>query len=159
MSGGTGSSAIEALNQRLDRWEAAQGFPPLEPPGDLSVLLAPTRESLRGMSAEECGEAALLLAQLGFHLQRLANRERTTAQMTRERLAREVVPRTASLSYKSPEEKWHLALSQDEGLRELEQVRCQALAQLGRIEFLASRVEQMAKLYDSLQQTKRKQHG
>jgi hypothetical protein len=151
---------LDHLTARLDRWEQKAGLPLTSPPPpEFHRYLEPDRAFLRGLNAEDCGEIALLLTQVAFHLQRLTNHERTTALVLRERIVRRVVAKTGDLAYKTAEEKWHLTLMEEPTLAQMDGLRVAALARAERVSFLTQRLEAVAKLYGELQQTKRKQHG
>src|ERR1700732_5053898 len=86
-SGETISSALrlEDVKNELRRLEAQLGLPPFAKcENEATELLKATRARLRGMSAEECGEAAAILAQLGFHIQRALNWHRMVVDWCRE---------------------------------------------------------------------------
>lgn len=161
MSGNAESASqqLDKINKALAEYERSKGVPAITPHNEAEQYLNMPHTELRKMTPEQCGEAAVVLAQYGFHLQRAFNEE-----VARMNWAEDVAKRTIAgdvKQYQAPsfEERKMLAIRGNEYASKLDQIRSWAKARSERLSYLSSKVEFLARTMLELQQTRRRQYG
>lgn len=151
----------DELMAELDRHQRALALPEYgqDLENEARDLLNVSRARIRGMSAEECEEAAILLQQLAFHLQRRQNRCDSTVLWCEESIrwviAREVVVGRGYLF----EERKALAIRQNAVASRLQALKVQAEVLARDIAYLSVRIENQARRFSDMAKIKGKQHG
>ena len=152
----------ERLNQidaLLDDYEQSSGLPAYAPMAATEVhhLLELSPQELRGMSAEEVGEAAYTLESFSFHLQRALNREQARVRFAEETVRYLIGPRMRNITAYNWEERRLLAVRQDDAAQKAEKLRVNAQLRVERLSYLSPKVERMASALIQLQMSKRAQ--
>lgn len=170
MSGDNESSPPLSLKTRvpdllseIDRLERSLALPDFDKQ-DLALnavtgLLEISREQLRGLSAEECQENAILLAQLAFHVQRKENRLKAVVEMCQANLPMLIAQTVGSQRGNSLEERRLLAIKNHPVAWKLKQLETQYQLQLTGLNYLAMRIEYYSRLFHEQAKIKGKQHG
>lgn len=148
---------LRKVNAALDSYERELGLNQIVLHNEGEQYFNMTHDQLRKLTWEQCGEAATVLAQSSFHLQRGYNKEVATANWARDLALRTIADEIGNYQGASAEERKQKALKGNEFANKLEQIRMYAQARSDRIGYLSSRVEFLAKTMLELQQTKRKQ--
>jgi hypothetical protein len=166
MTGGPPASSIPQgvddrvaeLDRSLDGYEAglglpADGFPEVEQEAKRLLGLSPS--VLRKMSAVEAGEAAYVLRQFSFHLQRAVNREQGRVRWAEECIKQTVAKTVNQYKGVSYEERKAQAVRDNDAALKMDRVRVHAQLRVERVAFLAAKVGDMAKSLESLQFSKK----
>jgi hypothetical protein len=147
---------LARINKALDEYETKQGLPVGQPHREAERYLNINHKELSKMSPEECGEAAVVLAQYAFHLQRSYNAELSRINWSADNVSRTISDEIQQYRASSLEERRQLAIRGNEYASKLDQIRTWAQARADRLSYLSSRVEFLAKSMMELQQTKRR---
>jgi len=144
----------------MDAFEDGLGIPlggPNEQAQDeVKRLLSLGTVDLTQMNEDQCGEAAVVLMNFAFHLQRCTNREQARANWAEETLKKiisKTLPRQSGGSY---EERRLLAVSASEQADSLDRTRIRARAKADALAFQAQRIDSLSKALMALKQTRRK---
>jgi hypothetical protein len=148
------SDSSAAVDQALEDFE--KSIFPAEGEGAMKYV-ALSNEELHMMSAEECGEAAVMLTCLGFHISRQGNKLRAKIRYCNEIILKSVAGKTGNYRYQSPEERMSLATQEDDGTAAMKKHEVTLSCRLERIDYLALRLEKVADMFSSLAATKRRQ--
>lgn len=151
----------EELLAELDRRQASLALPPIrsDQESEVTGLLEVSRAQIRGMTAEECHEAAILLQQEAFHLQRYVNRCQAQVDWIESNIVYLLAPAEAAQRYVSPATRRALAVRNNPVAWEFHSRQVKARTLAADIAYLSSRVEWQAKFFDNMARTKGKQHG
>lgn len=151
---------MKKLVEELDRRQANLALPTQNATGtDVQVLLDMDRARIRGMTAEDCGEAALLLRSEAYYLQRYHNRVGAVAKWCEARLREIIAHDVGQVKGWSYQERAALAIRQNDAARRCNDVMVQAQTYAEDVNYLAARVEQAGQEYSNLARIKQKQHG
>ena len=154
---------VADLLNEIDRLEHSLALPAFDKQdlalNSVTSLLEISRQELRGLSAEECQENAILLAQLAFHVQRKENRLKTVVQMCQANLPMLIAQTVGSQRGNSLEERRLLAIRNNPVAYKLKQVEIQHDLQLTSLGYLAMRIEFYSRLFAEQAKIKGKQHG
>lgn len=152
-------SSSERLSgdRTLDEYERSLGLPATCPnPVEVEAtrLLSLLPEELRHLTDEECGEAAFVLEQYAFYLQRSINREQVKMHRADAILRRLLPELLAGRREYMFEEKKMMAISESSQCVAMERQRLEAQFRVDRLVYLANRVSALSGLFVNLQQLK-----
>jgi hypothetical protein len=108
------------------------------------------------LSADECGEAAVLLVSLSFHVSKHINKLKAQIRYCGEAIMKNVSGRLSSYRYNSPDERMCLAISEDDFATKMKRHEVTLSCQMDRIEYLPLRLEKCADMFSSLAATRRR---
>lgn len=149
----------ELVDKRLDEFEENTGLQKSiireETENEVAKLLTMTPGDLREMDAVACAEAAVLLEEFAFHIQRAENRQKTRVNWANARIEKMIAPNLHKQPGYSHEERRAKAISQDDAAMATEQERLNAAVRLDRISYLSNRISTMAKRLAELASMKR----
>lgn len=149
----------ELVDKRLDEFEENAGLQKSiireETENEVAKLLTMTPGDLREMDAVACAEAAVLLEEFAFHIQRAENRQKTRVNWANARIEKMIAPNLHKQPGYSHEERRAKAISQDDAAMATEQERLNAAVRLDRISYLSNRISTMAKRLAELASMKR----
>jgi hypothetical protein len=157
MSGGTESSppsGADEWDRYLDRAEERAGA--RGGPGSVYRYLRLTESEMRALSAEECGEAAVMLSALAFKLQQEKNRCSSRALWCEQKLRKDLAVAMSRVHAYSFDERRGVVLAGDPEAARLDRERVAAEGMAARLDFLPQRLDQFVRTYLALQETKRK---
>jgi hypothetical protein len=150
---------LEKVDKALVEYEKGCGIPDTKFHNEAEQYLSMTHNQLQKLTAEQCGEAAIVLAQFGFHLQRNYNTEMARVTWADESCKSTVAP--ALNQYKAPsfEERKLLAIRDNDYATKIDAIRRWAKVRAERLAYLSGKVEFLARALLDLQQTKRRQNN
>jgi hypothetical protein len=145
---------LEKLNAVLAEYERKSGLPnkPIEHESEQYISI--TKAELKAMSADECGEAAVLLAQLSLYLQRIINEEHSRFSWAEESIKKIIAPMLSNYKAYSFEERKLCAINDNIEAQTLDKVRVNAKIRIDRMSYLATRIEFLSKTFLDLQRSK-----
>lgn len=113
------------------------------------------------LTADACAEACLVLSQYAAHLTRVQQRAEADALLLDERIRKAVGRRMTQQHAYSYDERRVLAVAESDDAVALDNQRVAALAKAARLAFFANRVDKVARAYEVLSHTRRRdrQHG
>lgn len=157
MNGQDVSATIKQADELLDKFQASLGIKELGyKNADLAErYLQATPDEIRKMSPEDCLEASIILSQYAWYIQRAWNEENTHINWAEAKLKRFAAEEGAKYKAPSAEERRYLAIINNEYGDKLEKLRGASQAKADRINFLANRIDGVAKMYLEAQYTKR----
>jgi hypothetical protein len=126
---------------------------------EATPLLNVTKAQMRGMTAEDCEEAALLLQQWSFHLQRRANLLQATVEWCEEAIRHVIAEDVSKMPGWSFDERRAVAVRRSEAASRFQALKVQAQVMAADIAYCPVRVENQARRFADLARTKVKQHG
>ena len=149
----------EHVSRLLERYPAKLGLGVLRPSNEVERFLTMTTMEIRRMSAEECGEAAVILNQSGTYIQLELNRVRSDLDWCNKYIDWLVAKTIAQYGGKyTPFEYRRLLASRDNDVAmKLHKIVSDAELQAKCIEYLPNQLRATAKSFSDLQQTKRSQ--
>ena len=155
----TANQSMEKLDKALLDYETSCGLPKITVNSEAEQYLNMNHGQLQKMSAELCGEAAVVLAQYGLHLQRCYNTELARMNWAAESCKRSVSIKINQYKGASYEERRMMAIMDNEYAFKLEKIRSYAQARSEKLSYISSKVEFLARTFLELQQTKRRQNN
>lgn len=146
---------LEVLDDILNNFE--KSILPEDGKGALKYLAMDELE-LNALSAEQCGEAAIMLTSLSYNVHRAVNKEKARASFLTKALMKNVAPRLGQYSnqYKSNEEKMALAIADDDVAVNIQKHLVVIQAKIDRLEYLSIKLDNSAEAFKALQLTKRR---
>jgi hypothetical protein len=162
MSGETELTLEQKLNQldaALDKYEKSKGLPDVVPHGEAQQYLNINQAQLAKLTPEQCGEAAVMVAQFGFHLQKVYNREIGVINWCEDCIQRTITPELKQYNAPSADERKRLAIRGNEYASKLQRLKSIAQARVDRLSYLPAKVEWLSRTLLELQQTKRRGNG
>lgn len=153
---------LDKLNATLDEWEKKQGLPPdfpAEVEHEARELLRMLPQTLKRLTATECGEGAFTLLQYAFFLQRVANKAQGEVRAAEEMTKRLVASHLSQQRAYSYQERMLLALKENDAATKADNLRMLAQARLDRVSYLSSKAESLARSLMSLQNSKRRENS
>ncbi len=126
-------------------------------PNTVFKYLEMSEAEMRSLSAEECGEAAAVLAALAFKLQREQNAAASRAYWCGEKLKRDLaLEMLKAKAYSSFDERRGAALASNPDAMGVERERVAAEGLSIRLNYLPARLDKFVETFLALQATKRK---
>lgn len=148
---------MEKVTKALNDYELSKGLPLIQPNNEAEKYLNISREEMRKMYPDECGEASALLAQFAFHIQRACNEELARMNWAEDVIKRTIANELSQYRAASYEERKLQAIQGNDYAFKLDQIRTWAKARYDRISYLPSKIEFLAQTFRDLQQMKRRQ--
>jgi len=148
-------ASLGELDSILQEYESKTGIKNINPNIDAEKYLAMPTEILHKLTAEECGEASIILAQFGFYLQRSFNIETGRINWASSMIDRVLASEAKQYNAPSAAERRMLAIRNNEGAKKLENIRCNAQARADRLNYMSAKVESLSQRFADLQVTKR----
>ena len=144
--------------RELDGFEAGLGLiagcpAPTESEANRIIGLPP--EALNNLSADKCGENAIVLTQYAHFLKKAENKERSKVTHAESALRWVITPVLDQVTGYGLEEKRMKAIRVNEAAASYETIRARSQARLDRIEFISQTVKELAHTYMALANTKR----
>ena len=151
------SSVLVKLQTKLKEYEDVHKFSSLRV-NDIEEYLSYDKTSLAKMTDVMAGEAAAMLAQYAFYLQKLSNDENTVCKWAEENVQRIIGPKLPQYrqSYRTYDEMKLLAIYDNDVAKQFEMLRIKAETRVNKLAYLSSRVQFMAQTLIELQKTKRR---
>ena len=147
---------MNRIDEILDEYELSIGlskFTEKSIDDEAKKYLSMDRNQIEKLSIQECGEAALMLGGLSFHIQRCFNRE-----MSRVNWADSLLKKTIAgeeLQYRgSWESQYNQAVKNNDYANDLLKLKNYAKQRADRLTYLASSAKNMSDLYKNLQMAK-----
>jgi hypothetical protein len=147
---------MNKIDEILDEYESSIGLSKFKEKAiddEVKKYLSMDRNQIEKLSVQECGEAALMLGGLSFHIQRCFNRE-----MSRVNWADGLLKKTISgeeLQYRgSWESQYNQAIKNNDYANDLLKLKNYAKQRADRLTYLASSAKNMSDLYKNLQMAK-----
>lgn len=162
MSGEQGLTAqqkLDKLDAALSAYENTLGLEDVRSNGEAKKYLNITHAELSKMTDEQCGEASVVLAQFGFHLQKALNRETAIIAWCEDATGRAIAQQVTQYDAKSADERKALAIKDNDYATKLQMLKTQAQARVNKINYLPSKTEWLSRTLLELQQTKRRKNG
>jgi hypothetical protein len=160
---GTNESSVAEKSQQLDdileKYERSCGIPKIQIHSEAEQYLNMNHQSLAKLTAEQCGEAAVTLAQFGFHIQRCYNAEMARANWAEDIIKRTIASEVGQYKAASFEERKLQAIRGNDYADKLDKLRLAAKARADKLSYIGARIEFLAKTMLELQQTKRRQYN
>lgn len=162
MSGNKGSSLAD-LSRQVDEvireYEKSLGINNVNPNIPAEKYLTLPQEDMASMTAEECGEASIILAQYAFYLQRSLNVETRRVGWSQSMIERSIAPLMKNYNASSAGERRMMAIKDNEFALSCEKLRTEAQARVDQINYLSAKVDALSYRFADLQQTKRLKNG
>lgn len=159
----TAQEKLDSIRAKLDEYEGKVGLNPGKAyaAAEFHRWMGLSQAELKFVTYEECGEAALMLSDYAFHVQKLYNKEEALVDWCKEEIWLTIAPqmeqyRQAGQSY---EERYYLAVHGNEYTKRLHQLKTGCGARAKQLSFLCQRLENMAEKYRNLQYAKRNQRS
>jgi hypothetical protein len=109
------------------------------------------------LTPDECGEAAVVLAQWAAHVSRACQREEADAEMLAERITEVVRLRLNQQNAYSPQERRALAIAEDSTASRLELQRVAAHVKARRLAYHANRIDRVSRAYEALANARKRE--
>src|SRR6187402_2410589 len=119
----TANEAMDRVNAALDEYERGCGLPKLGMHSEAEQYLNMNHDDINRLNAEQCGEAAIVLAQYGFHLQRCSNKEVARLSWATDAIKRAITDSMGNVIGASFEERKMKAVKQNEYANKLDQIK------------------------------------
>lgn len=155
----TAKQQLEKIDAALKQYEKTCGLPDIVPHSEAEQYLNISHKELQRLSSEECGEAAVVLAQYSFHLQRCLNAEIARMTWAEDTVKHTITDQLKQQGGNSFEERKMASIKHNEFAYKVDQIRMWAKCRADKLAYLASKVEFLARTFLDLQQTKRRQNG
>ena len=149
---------LSQIEQKVDTYHETKGIIKLTPKNNAKTYLELESNAMRGLNEQECCEASIVLNQYSAFLQESYNKELSRVNWATSEMKRVSAPQLKQYAgkFQSYEEKCNLVIAGDEHVSELDRVRMWAQQLADRLNFMAQRVDAIAKSYLALAQSKRK---
>lgn len=150
---------LEETNEMLDDYERSLGIPRMTIGSKIEDYLNLTREEIKKLSPEDCGEIAYIVARYAYYLQDKHNRQIANMNRAEANIKIIIADKIDQYTGYGYEEKKNKAIKDNELAMKLEYVRVNAKLRSDYLFMQAQRVEFMAKLLNDMKFIKVKQHG
>ncbi len=148
---------LEKVNKALDEYEQGKGLTKCQPHNEADRYVNMKQEEIRKLTPEELGEAAVLLAQFSYHIQRALNEETSRVAWAEDEVKRAISGEVNQYQGSSYEERKLLAIKENEYARKMDYIRSYAKARADRLGYLSSKMEFLARMFSDLRQTKKRE--
>jgi len=159
--GGLAKEQLDKLDRVLDEYEASLGLPIFNSEfhdNTAQNYLQLSRDQIEKLTPEQCGEAALLLSSLAFHIQRNYNREIARINWATKTLKTTLAGREQA--YKgSWESQFNQAVNEDGYAKKIANIQRYAQQRADRINYLSSAIKNVSDIFLSVQKSKAFKHG
>ena len=149
---------LAELDAILDGYCAVNGIKYGSHNSEVENYIGMSRIELCKLSGEECGEISYILQAFAFHLQKEINKEQARVNWADNLINLKAADLAQQYNGYSYEERKKQAISNDDLLRKLEEIRRYAMTRLDRLSYLPARVAKMADSLEQLQYSKRREN-
>jgi hypothetical protein len=155
----TAEQRLAHVEKQITEYEQRKGVLAIQPRNDVEEYLNMSRDQMRKLSADECGEAGAILGLYALHLQTVYNKELAKVNWTNDNIRRIIAAQVKQYSAKSADERRLLAIRENDYAKRLDELRTWAQMVVDRLAYQSARVEFIARAYLALQQSKRQYNG
>ena len=152
---------LDKLDSVLDEYESSLGLPKFSyefHDDTAKKYLQLSRDQIEKLTPEQCGEAALLLSSLAFHVQRSYNREIARINWADRTLKTTLAGREQA--YKgSWESQFNQAVKEDGYAKKIDDIKRYAQQRADRLTYLSSSMKNMCDIFLSAQRSKVTKYG
>lgn len=151
--------AVDKLDEILDQFEKDLGIVPRTKPNpEVELLMRLTRAELKVLSPEDCSEAAIILEQYSFYIQRVFNLDKARHDWCVEQVNRLIAPtlNQYGTNYTKYDEKRMLAVKDNDVASKLDFQRIKSMNRMNRLEYLSGKVGSYAHKFNKLAESKAK---
>jgi hypothetical protein len=145
----------EKVNELLREYEKKLGIVNDNPQIPAEKYLTMSQEEISCMTAEQCGEASIILAQFAFYLQKALNTQVRTVSWVQSMIDRTIAPLMRNYQASSAPERRMMAIKDNEFALSCEKLRTEAQARVDQINYLSAKIDALSYRFADLQQTKR----
>lgn len=141
----------------LDEYEKLSGIPEFRMFDDsqISKYFNMSIEQLNKLSGMECAEAAYMLAQYSYYMQRLYNRESAKNKWAHSQMARMVCDKMDSYdTYMKYEHKIELIAKENTAVQRLQSIILYSSQIMERLNFLSTSIKNMCEIMSNIQKAK-----
>jgi hypothetical protein len=153
------SDLAKQVDEVLREYEKGLGIKNVSPDIPAEKYLTMSQDEVSRMSAEQCGEASIVLAQYSFYLQRSFNVEIRRVNWAQAMIDRYIAPIMKNYTASSASERKMMAIKDNEFALSCERLRTEAQARVDQINYLSAKVDALSYRFADLQQTKRMKNG
>jgi hypothetical protein len=149
---------LKEVDALLDDYERGLGLPTAfakEIETEATALMNMPPAVLRKMSAVELGEAAFILRQFSFHLQRAVNRELSRVTWCEENIKAVIAKTVHTYRGVSFEERKLQAVRENDAAAKVDKLRVHAKLRVDRVSFLSAKAGDLSEMLKSLQFSKK----
>lgn len=150
---------LDEINALLDEYQKSIYIPRQTVDSKIEEYLNLTREQIRKLSPEDCGEIAYVVSRFASYIQEKVNRQTAVMGWAEANIKIIIADKIDQYTGYGYEEKKNKAIKDNEVARELEKVRTHAKLRSDELFMQAQRIEFMAKLLNDMKFIKAKQHG
>lgn len=151
---------MDQLDAVLDEYERGVGLPAhlnAEVEQEARAVLNMRPAELRKLTAVQCGEYAFLLRQFAAHVQRSCNRESARIRWADESIKKVIGKSVGQYRGVSFEERKIQAVADNDAAQKLDRIRVNSALRVERLNYMATKVGDMADALKSLQFSKKGQ--
>ncbi len=150
---------LKQINEYLDKYEANLGIPQVKFHNDAEQYFNMSQIVLVKLTAEECDEAAIVLSQYSFHLQRAYNKELAVFNWLEEILNLAVNKQLSQYTAPSAAERKLCVINGDDYANKLNRLRLYVKLRIDKISYLSNKVEHLANTFKDMKQTRRRKYN
>lgn len=150
---------IHKIDVALAEYEQLRGLPPFKINGEAEKYLNISLTELRQLSSVDCAEAAVLLAEFAFSLQRSYNEEMAKVNWATDEIRHAIAQEIKQYTAPSAEERKLLAIQGNEYAAKLDKICRWTKAKADRLAYLAGRAEFLGRTLMSLHSAKREMNN
>lgn len=152
-------SKLKEMQEKLRQYEASLSFSVKSEHTEATRLMTIGRSELNKMSAEDCGCAAFELIQYSIFLQKTVNYEVAAVKWLESAIDITIAPRISQYQAYGFQEKKLAAVNGDGYAKAANRLRQIAQSRVDDLQFISNKVQDLAQVLLSLQQTKRGQRN
>ncbi len=150
-SGETSSQQhVDKLNEILTQYETSLGVKINKTDSKVEHYMNLKPAELNKLDRDQCGEAAILLAQYSLYLQRQQNREKAVINWSDSKIKLQISGETQNYHGSSFDERRMMAIKGNSYTANLFKLKMLSQARLDTIEFLSGRVSFLSRIYSTL---------
>jgi len=147
---------MKRLDEILDEYESSIGISKFKEQAmdeEVKKYLSMDRNQIEKLTVQECGEAALMLGGLSFHIQRCYNREISRVNWA-DNLLKKTIAGEEQQYRGSWESQYNQAIKNNDYANDLLKLKSYAQQRADRLTYIASSAKNMSDLYKNLQMAK-----
>lgn len=148
----------QKVQQKLAEYENNLGIKEKNPNIPAEKYLLMPEEEIAIMTPEQCGEAAIILAQYAFYLQRAFNIEIGRVNWCNAQIDRIISPKMKNYNGNSASERRMMAIIDNDFAISCEKIRSEAQSRADRLNYLSTKIDSLSYRFADLQQTKKVKH-
>jgi len=149
----------DTIQKLIQDYPTVIGIGKLQPPNEVNRFLTMSMAEIRRMSAEECGEAAVILNQAATYIQLETNSIQADINWCEEYVAFLIAETIAGCGtqYTPFEYRQKIAIKQNDVAKQLQSILINAKARFQLLSYMPNQLRATAMAFSDLQQTKRTQ--